>query len=102
MKIKKQFEWEGIPIKIVLRDERCVMTGALITDEVRVLAPNGGIVMNPAYKTTYKAIPAMVEDFLARQVRMHGIDTVKIILTRELTGKDLINSNMGRIPVEPS
>lgn len=82
MKVIKRFQYEGVELQIVERDEP-YMSNGLTVRMTRVIAPNGGIVpVQLKRKQTQKSI---VEDTinLLDGLRERGAD-VKGILTKEL------------------
>ena len=56
MKIKKRFEYEGVELKIVEREESYMNSDSTLT-MTRVLAPNGGVVpVTIQHRQTLKSI----------------------------------------------
>lgn len=83
MKIKKQFEYSGVVLKIVERDEPYMNSSEPVT-MTRVIAPNGGTIpVNIQCRQTLKSIAEetimTLDGFKAR-----GCDVVKE-LTKTLT-----------------
>lgn len=96
MKTLKTFDWNGIEIRVVRRNE--LATYARFVEERRIIAPNGGVVLN-----TYSKLPQIEEDvikFLNRQASRHGKESVNRLLTIELDVHELIKYSGGRLPVD--
>ena len=56
MKVKKKFEYEGIELRIVEREETYMNSESTLT-MTRVLAPNGGVIpVKIQYRQTLKSI----------------------------------------------
>lgn len=82
MKVKKRFQYEGVELQIVERDEP-YMNNGLTMQMTRVMAPNGGIIpLHLKHKQTQKSI---IEDTISllNGFKERGAD-VKNILTKEL------------------
>ena len=56
MKVKRKFSYQGIPLRIVLREEK-YMNSAEPMLMLRVIAPNGGVIpISIKHKQTLKSI----------------------------------------------
>jgi len=83
MKVKKKFDYNGITLQIIERDEP-YMNSTEPMKMTRVIAPNGGVIpVNLKHKQTLKSIvsdtTALLDSFKER-----GADVVKE-LTQKLT-----------------
>lgn len=83
MKVKKKFDYNGITLQIIERDEP-YMNAKEPLKRIRVIAPNGGVIpLNLRHKQTLKSI---IQDTVSTLdgFKQRGADVVKE-LTQQLT-----------------
>jgi len=86
MKVKKKFDYKGIELQIVDREEPYLNSGETIT-MTRVIAPNGGII--PVKITTRQTLASIALDTikLLDTIAESGVN-VEEELTKRLLGTD--------------